>query len=184
MFDTNKLSGKICCDFQQLIGTVVPWYEKQNESNNLDRSSDQKRVFAAFHLKINSSLMKYTSYISSASSAGHDSLDHFLHPWSLGVQANLLACLFQCGNDLSFLAVGVGRNQLHLLNVTADGFALCHDAATVQLHSQASKTHPFTDGQEGQEHHDGSNDYSAACHFDSAIINDERMIFRMPSVEV
>lgn len=112
----------------------------------------------------------------------HDPFNHSLHPGGLGVQANLLACLFQSGtatssktqsepvhdcrqvtmtkskkcqhhrcldrlqnevlHDLSLLAVGVGRNQLHLLDVAADGFALRHDAAAVQLHSQASQAHP------------------------------------------
>lgn len=75
-----------------------------------------------------------------------------------------MACLFQSGNDLSLLAMGVGRNQLHLPDVAADWFALCLDAATVQLNSQASQTHPFTDGHEGQEHHDRGDEDSAAHH--------------------
>lgn len=45
-------------------------------------------------------------------------------------------------HDLGLLAVGVGRNQLHLPDVSADGFALCLDAAAVHLHAQASQTHP------------------------------------------
>lgn len=45
-------------------------------------------------------------------------------------------------HDLSFLAVGVGRYQLHFFNVPADGFALGLDAAAVQLHSQAPQSHP------------------------------------------
>lgn len=45
-------------------------------------------------------------------------------------------------HDLHLVAVGVGGNQLELLDVPADGSALRLDAATVQLHSQAPQTHP------------------------------------------
>lgn len=42
-------------------------------------------------------------------------------------------------HDLCLLAVGVGKNQLHLLDVAANRFAFCLNAAAVQLHSHACK---------------------------------------------
>lgn len=135
MFDTNiNLVGKSCCHFQQLIRTVG-WLHHLVKKNTF---WDISFVFAVSPShSINTSLP-----VCSTSFVGQDLLNHFLHPGSLWVQANLLACLLQSGNDLSLFTVGVGRNQLHLGNVAANGFALCLDAAAMELYTQAPQTHP------------------------------------------
>lgn len=76
----------------------------------------------------------------------------------------------------------VGGNQFHFSNVAPDGFALCLDAAAVQLHSQASQSHACLEANKQSESAAACIEKSSALREEIEVIFNYRIAKNSPSL--